>query len=190
MKNFFDTKDEKITEKAFSQGILISVLSILLCLVALCSITYAWFTGETTSGKTTLMSGTFDLDDIQISKLENGVSKAKTYAPDKVENGVYSYKLSPGTYKIVLVLDDQSTAKGHCIVEIGDVKKHTEAIIGKNTGNQAGYEENAPLEFSITVTEEVVVKFQPVWGVNLEPSIVSNGEYTVDDWNQTAAIKN
>ena len=73
MKNFFECKDEKITEKAFSQSLIISVVSILLCIVALCSMTYAWFTAETTSSSNTLTSGSFDVT-VDIVKTEGEVS--------------------------------------------------------------------------------------------------------------------
>ena len=105
MKNFFDCKDEKITEKAFSQSLIISVVSILLCIVALSSVTYAWFTGETTSGSNTLMSGSFDVK-ITVSKLEDGVASANAIEAESNNEGKYTYKLLPGTYEISLALTE------------------------------------------------------------------------------------
>ena len=96
LKNFFDCKDEKITEKAFSQSLIISVVSILLCIVALSSVTYAWFTGETTSGSNTLMSGSFDVK-ITVSKLEDGVASANAIEAESNNEGKHTYKLLPGT---------------------------------------------------------------------------------------------
>ena len=61
LKSFFDYKDGKISEKTFSQSLIISVVSILLCIVVLCSLTYAWFTTESKSNSNTLVSGTFDV---------------------------------------------------------------------------------------------------------------------------------
>ena len=58
MKNFFDFQDEKITEKAFSKNIIVSIAGILLSIVMLCSTTYAWFTG--------IMVG----EDLKISKAD------------------------------------------------------------------------------------------------------------------------
>ncbi len=65
----FDTKYEKITKNAFSQSVIISVVSILMCIVVLCSLTYAWFASETSSSSNTLMSGYFDVK-ITVSKVE------------------------------------------------------------------------------------------------------------------------
>ena len=61
MKNILNSK-EKISEKAFSKSLLISVISILLCIVALCSITYAWFSDEALTSNNVMTAGKFYLD--------------------------------------------------------------------------------------------------------------------------------
>lgn len=48
---------EKLTEKAFKQSIILSFLSIFLCIVALCSTTFAWFTDEVSTGSNKIVSG-------------------------------------------------------------------------------------------------------------------------------------
>ena len=77
MKNFFDQNDEKITEKSFTRTLVISIISIALCIIALCSITFAWFSDETTSVSNTLSSGSFD---ITVSVLDpDGVDLSADY---------------------------------------------------------------------------------------------------------------
>lgn len=181
MKNFFDCKDEKITEKAFSQSLIISVLSILLCLVALCSMTYAWFTTETSSSSNTLMSGSFDVT-IAVSQVEDGVATASNIEvePDPANPGKYTCTLEKGTYEISLTLTPGSTVKGHCVVTIGGgEEQHTAAIIGDNTAN---VDETAtktdPFKFKITVTETTKVTLEPRWGEVVEPDIDYNS--TID----------
>ena len=186
MKNFFDCKDEKITEKAFFQSLIISVVSILLCLVALCSMTYAWFTGETSSGENTIKSGCFDLD-ISVTQSNQGTATAGIIEPtDKnEENGNCIYKLSSGTYVVVLNLNTSSTAKGHCIVEIGNVEKHTDVIIGQNTANPEEYIKNSPFTFTLVIKEEnTVVSFKPHWGINADPFVKVNDKiiYSEGNW--------
>ena len=178
MKNFFECKDEKITEKAFSQSLIISVVSILLCLVALCSMTYAWFTGETTSGSNTLMSGSFDVK-ITVSKLEDGVASANAIEAESNNEGKYTYKLLPGTYEISLALTEDSTVKGHCVVTIGNDTQHTDAIIGTNTANVENAATTDPFKFKITVTEETTVILEPRWGVVVNADIDYNEEIKV-----------
>ena len=182
MKNFFDCKDEKITEKAFSQSLIISVVSILLCLVALCSMTYAWFTAETTSSSNTLTSGSFDVT-IAVSKVENNVATASTGTIDPESNteGKYTYKLQqPGTYEITLTLTNESTVKGHCAVTInGGEEQHTAAIIGTNTANVENKEITDPFKFKITITKETTVVLEPRWGVVVNADIDCNEEIKV-----------
>ena len=179
MKNFFDCKDEKITEKAFSQSLIISVVSILLCIVALCSVTYAWFTGETTSGSNTLMSGSFDVK-ITVSKLEDGVASANAIEAESNNEGKYTYKLLPGTYEISLALTEDSTVKGHCVVTIGIDTQHTDAIIGANTANVENAAMTDPFKFKITVTAETTVFLEPRWGVVVNADIDYDEEIKVE----------
>ena len=179
MKNFFDCKDEKITEKAFSQSLIISVVSILLCIVALSSVTYAWFTGETTSGSNTLMSGSFDVK-ITVSKLEDGVASANAIEAESNNEGKYTYKLLPGTYEISLALTEDSTVKGHCVVTIGNDTQHADAIIGANTANVENAAMTDPFKFKITVTAETTVFLEPRWGVVVNADIDYDEEIKVE----------
>lgn len=187
MKNFFDCKDEKITEKAFSQSLIISVVSILLCVVALCSVTYAWFTGETTSGSNTLMSGSFDVK-ITVSKLEDGVASANAIEAESNNEGKYTYKLLPGTYEISLALTEDSTVKGHCVVTIGNDTQHTDAIIGTNTANVENATMTDPFKFKITVTEDTTIILEPRWGVVVEPDIENGSTYSASQSSSENAV--
>ena len=187
MKNFFDCKDEKITEKAFSQSLIISVVSILLCIVALCSVTYAWFTGETTSGSNTLMSGSFDVK-ITISELVDGVASANAIEAESNNEGKYTYKLQPGTYEISLALTEDSTVKGHCVVTIGNDTQHTDAIIGTNTANVENATMTDPFKFKITVTEDTTIILEPRWGVVIGPDIENGSTYSASQSSSENAV--
>ena len=187
MKNFFDCKDKKITEKAFSQSLIISVVSILLCIVALCSVTYAWFTGETTSGSNTLMSGSFDVK-ITISELVDGVASANAIEAESNNEGKYTYKLQPGTYEISLALTEDSTVKGHCVVTIGNDTQHTDAIIGTNTANVENATMTDPFKFKITVTEDTTIILEPRWGVVIGPDIENGSTYSASQSSSENAV--
>ena len=184
MKSFFTSNDEKITEKAFSQSLIISVVSILLCLVALCSMTFAWFTEGVSSGGNTLVSGTFGLHK-PIVKTTVGETDIEVTG----ENGVYSCTLpANGTYLVTLTCGD-STAKGHCIVKINGYEKNTDAIIGASTANKDvyPYTENDPFTFQIsTSTEDVTVEFHAAWGVVVSPNIKKDVTYSSVDWKESS----
>jgi hypothetical protein len=179
LKNILNSK-EKISEKAFSQSLLISVLSILLCIVALCSVTYAWFTASTSSDSNTLISGSFDIT-VYVSRLNEQTSAVETVAvtPDPVKAGVYECALAQkGTYTISLKLNGGSTVKGHCVVKVGDDSpKHTDAIIGAQTQNQDNRELTDPFIFTINVEEPTTVTFEPRWGIVVEPDIKHKATY-------------
>ena len=55
----FNSKQEKLTEKAFTQSIAISVFSILLCIIALCSVPWAWFSDGISSPTNSIQSAAF-----------------------------------------------------------------------------------------------------------------------------------
>jgi predicted ribosomally synthesized peptide with SipW-like signal peptide len=165
LKNFFDTKEEKITEKAFSQSLLISVFSIFLCIVALCSITFAWFTSVETSNGNIISAGSFDLT-ISVSK--DGNEFPVVADADKV--GVWNCDLTEeGTYTVHLKLKEESSVKGHCIVKVGDGEdQHTDAIVNPST---------VDFIFSINATANTKVAFEPRWGIVVEPDIQNGGAY-------------
>ena len=54
---FFASKQDKLTDKAFTQSIAVSVISILVSVVALCSVTWAWFSEGVTSSSNTIKTG-------------------------------------------------------------------------------------------------------------------------------------
>lgn len=200
MKHIFDSKDEKLTEKAFIQSVVISVVGILLCIVALCSATFCWFTGGTENNSNTLVSGSFDVT-ITVTKGNalgdaNGgqgtaTAQAETGAAggtqaeqievtaDPAQAGVFVCNLpEAGTYTVTLTLKEGSTVKGHCLVTVGkDAVKHTAAIIGDNTTNREGEENTNPFIFTVTVQEATRVSFEPRWGVVVQPDIAQRSAY-------------
>ena len=173
MKNFFDCKDEKITEKAFSQSLIISVVSILLCLVTLCSMTYAWFTTETTSSSNTLTSGSFD---ITVSvKAQDDTLVTPT------ADGKYILT-SADEYTVTLEPAQTATVKGYCIVNINGENKKTGVILDDEMVDDIYTTATAPFEFTI-VTEKnnTVVTFESHWGVLLTPDVVADSTITVKE---------
>lgn len=187
MKNFFDTKEEKISEKAFSHTLLVSVISILVCLVALCSMTYAWFNGSTSSSSNTLASGSFDVTISVVRLDENGAEAGELdVVADPARTGVYTCQLdAKGTYRVTLNLTKESNAKGHCLVAVGkDSAKHTAAIIGDQTKNCENMEKSDPFTFTVEVQEPTTVTLEPRWGMVVEPDIVNKGAYPVSGATQ------
>ena len=144
MKNFFDYKDEKITEKAFSQSITISVLSILLCVVALCSITWAWYSEDVTSSYNSMQSASCYVS----------VSVTSGNALVEPTDGKYTfYKGQAYTIKLTAT----GTAEtAYCILNINGKDYYTEQI--QITGE---------IEFTLQFSEETTIaEILPCWGTS------------------------
>ena len=163
MKNFFDYTDEKITEKAFMQGLVMSVIGILACIISLCSITYAWFSGSVSSGNNVLKAGSFDL-----------TIEAKVGTTDidlETIDGVCKYTFAPGTYTVTLTVTDNSTAKGYCIIKAGDNQYITGKMGNTQASTQSASAETETLikEYAFTLevtgTTSVEIEFHPIWGI-------------------------
>ena len=172
MKNFFDCKDEKITEKAFSQSLIISVVSILLCLVALCSTTYAWFTTETTSSSNTLTSGSFDIT-VSVKKGDGSLLEPidEKYILNAKEE-----------YTVTLVPTQTATVKGYCIVNINGENKKTGVILDDEMVDDIYTTATAPFKFTIvTEKDNTVVTFESHWGVLLTPDVDADSTITVKE---------
>ena len=162
-----------MTERAFMQSLIFSVLGILLCVAALCPMTYAWFVGSTEKTGNTVMAGSFDLT---VTVLQDGTEVDAKTLPNE-ENNVWTWELSAGTYTVHLKPKTENTVKGHCIVTVGgEAPKHTAAIVGENAKTDAFPETPNPFVFTLTVTEstpggKTAVTFSPVWGMAASPDI-------------------
>ncbi len=159
MKNFFDCKDKKITEKAFSQSITISVLSILLCVVALCSVTLAWFSEDVTSS----------YNNIKSANCYVSVSVTSGNAPVEPTDGKYIfYKGIAYTIKLTAT----GTAEtAYCILNINGKDYYTEQI-----------QISGEIEFTLQISDETtIVEIMPCWGTSSQSERdFANGLYYLD----------
>lgn len=155
MKNFFECKDEKITEKAFSQSLIISVVSILLCLVALCSVTWAWFSSEISSSSSDIKSAYCDVNVTVVSE------------DSKLESigGKYSF-LKDKAYKIQISATGTAET-AYCILKIDGVDYYTAQIPTQTIDNYIVF----TLQFEAEVTEvEIITR----WGTYHIPNDARN----------------
>lgn len=174
MKNYFDYTDEKITEKAFLQSVTISVIGILLCIVSLCSATYAWFTSNVSSNSNTLTSGSFDLD-VFIKEGENAVFTESDLAISKKTDGTVSYTFAEiGTYTVKLEMTDSSNVKGYCKISVGGEEFITLPI---SKDGSVGADK---FTFTIkTAATDTKIVFTPCWGYPSASTINNGGELTL-----------
>jgi hypothetical protein len=182
------SNNEKMSDRAFSQGLLISVISILLCIVALCSVTYAWFSEETSSTENKLTSASFALE---ITVETVGQSEESSVGVVKGDDGkLYCELLTAGTYKITLRMDPNSTAsKGYCDIKVKAGGSMGEKDVIYKVENQETSEvqgltesirndQTSSFTFTITVEEGRMIEFIPKWGLPASPDIFNEGVYT------------
>ena len=149
---------DKLTDKAFSRMMLTSVLGILVCLVCLCSATWAWFTADVASSNNTLMSGSFDLEvSVNDVKLERSTDRANVHTFEKA--GLYTVTLK--------MTEDTTVTKGYCVITVNG-KPYKTASINNVDGTN-------PFKFMLDVEEDgMTVKFTSAWGIPI-PEEVSVG---------------
>ncbi len=179
MKNFFETNnsDEKISDKAFKQSLVISVLCILFCMIGLCSITYAWFTKETKSQTNSITSGSFKLEVLveQIETVDGNTTVVATI--DVAEsNGVYrcTLPLEGATYRVTLTRTDLSTSNGYCYVKVGSHEKQATGKIS-DINEKHSADTNPFIFFVVAEVANTTLELTPCWGVNGSPKVEYGG---------------
>ena len=174
MKKLFGSA-ENIADRAFLQSITLSIAAILLCIVALCSVTYAWFVADISSSQNTITAAFFDVDvtvyDVTHLLAANPVTddtagEEKTEgepvptpaAPIQIDGDYGIFTLEAGhIYQLVLKIPAAVTAsKGYCDILVdGNVVGVTPVI--ENVGEKQ-------LQITITVHQNALLMAQPKWG--------------------------
>ena len=145
------------SEKAFFRVLYTSIIVGILCVVCLCSTTWAWFTGSIESQKNEIKTGE--------CKMEITLEKEGAQVTLQGESAV----LNEGSYLVTLFLPKDS-ASGYCMIQVGEVKYFSQGILR--------HEEEAgkSLSFTVTVTERKTVKFVVRWGIYSGTPEVRAGE--------------
>lgn len=150
-----DTK--KLTDEAFTRLMVVAILGILLCIICLCSTTYAWLSAAVPS------SG----NEVKAAECRLTVTVSREGVPlEGITEGVL---LEPGVvYDVVLSLPPDN-ASGYCLITAGETVYYTEYI--------ARHYEAEPqsVAFTMTVETEQTVIFTPRWGIYAEAGDVIGG---------------
>ena len=175
----------KLTDKAFSRLAFTSILGILVCIVCLCSSTYAWFSESQESPKNEIKTAEECL--ISVTVLHEDRAENDSSEPDLaqeldlefddgnvtvtetpiagIEDGV---ELAAGEYLVKMTLPSGS-ASGYYLVEASGTTFYTDFI--------ARHEEDEPqtVSFIMKVEETQWVKFISRWGIYSGESDVVDG---------------
>lgn len=161
MKNlkelFFGSKQEKLTEKAFTQSIAISIFGILLCVVALCSVTWAWFSEGVTFSSNTIKTGNCT---VTVSVMNEGAQ----IAPNADTTG--KYILEAGKSYQINIIATGSAESSYCKLVIGGQDYYTEQI--------STSEPNNTISFTLTFDAPTEVEIITRWGTYHIPNDARN----------------
>ncbi len=154
---------KKLSDKALIRLIITSVLGILLCIVFLCSTSYAWFT-ESVEGKNNSIKTAGECL-LTASVSQGGEEIINITASD--ENGKTLSDMQ-GEYSVSLTLP-MGSSSGYLIISVDGQNYYSEYLKRNETQDQS-------LNFTITVNTPKSIKFTTHWGIYAEDCHVSNGK--------------
>lgn len=160
---FFNSKKEDPAEKAFKQSIAASVGCILLCLIALCSATWAWFSESVNSRGNNIQSASCDVSVL----VEHG---GTSVTPN---SGIYSFEAGE-MYNITLTATG-SASTAYCIFISGGNEYYTAQISTAALNNK--------MTFDVQFSAQTDVKIIPRWGTSSKPNeerTFADGKYYFD----------
>ena len=154
MKSFISSKNEKITEQAFSFGIITSVLSIVLCIAALCSTSWAWFTGSTESGNNKITTAqSFTLEFTLELVLNDGSTQEVEIINDKAT------LVAGQTYTVTISLPKDSASGYLVMTDKNGTSYRSDYILHHEDAT------SKTVTFYLTVDETQDVSFMKHWGI-------------------------
>lgn len=162
MHKFVDSKDEKLTDKAFSRMLLPSVLGILLCIVCLCSTTFAWFTDSAPSAQNEIKAADECL--LSVTVTESGEEL------QNIESGVL---LEAGKEYTVTLSLPSGSASGYCMIVAGGKTYYSDYIARHSRS------EPKTVTFTLTVATDQTVVFKPHWGIYSKETDVADNKLLI-----------
>lgn len=141
--------DHKVTEREMTKMLITTVLSVLICLVSLVSLTWAWFSDGVTTNPIPITAAYYTVE-VQTFDGTNYTSAAGT-GTDK------EYTIPVNTTKIKLTAGGTATT-GFFLIEANGKKFHTNPITLLNGSA------STEIPVSGVTTETVTIKIIPAWG--------------------------
>ena len=152
--------NEKLSDKAFARLALTSILGILVCIICLCSTTYAWFTGSVQVDNNTFKAADACL--LSVSVYKDGTEKAII----DTENATTLE--CEGTYTVTLTLPKES-ASGYLVLTVDGQEYYSDYLQRNDDTDQT-------LTFTLNVKAAKNVTFTARWGIYSGDCHVKNGE--------------
>jgi len=153
LDNSTNNATDKLTDKAFSRLMLTGILGIVVCIVCLCSATWAWFNTNVSAIDNRLGSGKFSLD---VSVTDKATS-ASVLTYDGANGSKLCVLSSAGLYEVTLTMtEDTTVSKGFCVIAAKGARYSTSTIFNQDTKS---------ITFMIDAKEaNLALTFEPAWG--------------------------
>lgn len=155
-------KHGKVSDKEFTRIMISSVFGIMLCVICLAGLTWAWFSGSVSSAANNITAASFN---IQIDVKVKGTEKT---VPPTVENGIYSFSLENNKAYDVKIKADGTATTGYCEVLFGENVYHTIQIFNisdeSNSGSILSTDRPHEITFTVNATDVTLLKIIPRWG--------------------------
>ncbi len=164
----FSSDKEKLTEKVFKQSITISVVGILLCMIALCSATWAWFSTGISSPANNIRAAHCDVTVL----VSDGSS---TVLP---ENGTYS--LQKNTAYTFTITADGTAENAYCVLNIDGSEYYTDQFDMVNNNGTLTGNFSFSLYFKDKNTDTTAVKVITRWGRSGTAATFENNQKYLD----------
>ena len=157
---FYVPRYEKMTDHSLSRILLSSVMGIVLCILCLAGLTWAWFSDSVSSQSPAITAADYDVQ-IQVTKsgVELQPSEPGNYTLAAGSNADRSYTVT------IRALGTAST--GYCTVQFGEETYHTVQL----------YPNGDAITFTVTATVASPLTITPQWGTyaNDSESRIENG---------------
>ena len=156
-------KHGKVSDKEFTRIMISSVLGIMLCVICLAGLTWAWFSGSVSSAANNITAASFNI------QIDVNVKGTETPVPRTVENGIYSFSLENNKVYDVKITADGTATTGYCEVRLGENVYHTIQIFNisdeSNSGSILSTDRPQEINFTVNATEStLLLKIVPQWG--------------------------
>ena len=141
-----DRNQKEVTDRAFWRLMLPSVLSILLCIVSLGGLTWAWFSDSTTSCTETIHAASYGI------QADVNMKDSAKYININADS---TYTLVAGKKYAVTLTATGNASTGYCKISLNGKEYYTTQIVPGDS-----------LEFDIDcsdLTDDIAVLFTPNW---------------------------
>lgn len=155
-------KHGKVSDKEFTRIMISSVLGIMICVICLAGLTWAWFSGSVTSSANNITAASFNI------QIDVKVKDTETTVPHTEENGIYSFSLEKNKVYDVKITADGTATTGYCEVLFGENVYHTIQIFNisdeSRSGSLLSTDRPQEITFTVNATDSTLLQIVPQWG--------------------------